>query len=66
MRRSLIPLLILALLAAAGCGSSGDDNGGQASGGGTRQVKVGVIPILDVAPIYLGKEKGSSPNGASS
>jgi NitT/TauT family transport system substrate-binding protein len=58
MRRSLVPLLILALLAAAGCGSSGDDNGGQASGGGTKQVKVGVIPIIDVAPIYLGKEKG--------
>ena len=58
MRRSLVPLLILALLAAAGCGSSGDDGGGQASGGGTRQVKAGVIPILDVAPIYLGKEKG--------
>jgi NitT/TauT family transport system substrate-binding protein len=58
MRRSLVPLLILALLGAAGCGSSGDDNGGQASGGGTKQVKVGVIPILDVAPIYLGKEKG--------
>jgi NitT/TauT family transport system substrate-binding protein len=58
MRRSLVLLVALALLAAAGCGSSGDDNGGQASGGGTKQVKVGVIPILDVAPIYLGKEKG--------
>ena len=58
MRRSLVPLLILVLLAATGCGSSGDDNGGQSSGGGTKQVKVGVIPILDVAPIYLGKEKG--------
>jgi NitT/TauT family transport system substrate-binding protein len=58
MRRSPVLLVALALLAAAGCGSSGDDNGGQASGGGTRQVKVGVIPILDVAPIYLGKEKG--------
>ena len=59
MRRPLLSLVALALLAAAaGCGSSGDDNGGQASGGGTRQVKVGVIPILDVAPIYLGKEKG--------
>src|SRR5215213_10924908 len=58
MRRPLVSLVALALLAAAGCGSSGDDNGGQASGGGTRQVKVGVIPILDVAPIYLGKEKG--------
>ena len=59
MRRPLLSLVALALLAAAaGCGSSGDDNGGQASGGGTKQVKVGVIPILDVAPIYLGKEKG--------
>jgi NitT/TauT family transport system substrate-binding protein len=58
MRRSLVLLVALALLAAAGCGSSGDDNGGQASGSGTEQVKVGVIPILDVAPIYLGKEKG--------
>jgi NitT/TauT family transport system substrate-binding protein len=59
MRRPLVSLVALALLAAAaGCGSSGDDNGGQASGGGAKQVKVGVIPILDVAPIYLGKEKG--------
>jgi NitT/TauT family transport system substrate-binding protein len=58
MRRSLISIVALVLLAAAGCGSSGDDNGGQASSGGTKQVKVGVIPILDVAPIYLGKEKG--------
>ena len=58
MRRSLVLLVAVTLLAAAGCGSSGDDNGGQASGGGTKQVKVGVIPILDVAPIYLGKEKG--------
>jgi NitT/TauT family transport system substrate-binding protein len=45
------------LLAAAGCGSSGDDSGG-AAGGGPQQVKVGIIPILDVAPIYLGKQKG--------
>ena len=58
MRRSLVSLVALVLLAAAGCGSSGDDNGGQGSSGGTKQVKVGVIPILDVAPIYLGKEKG--------
>src|SRR5215217_2214330 len=59
MRRPLLSLVALALLAAAaGCGSSGDDNGGQSSGSGTKQVKVGVIPILDVAPIYLGKEKG--------
>jgi NitT/TauT family transport system substrate-binding protein len=44
------------VLVAAGCGSS-DDEPGEASGG-AQQVKVGIIPILDVAPIYLGKEKG--------
>ena len=48
-------LAVLAALAlfAAGCGSespSGD--------GGEDEVKVGLISILDVAPIYLGKEKG--------
>jgi NitT/TauT family transport system substrate-binding protein len=58
MRRPLISLAVAALLlAAAGCGSSGDASGG-ASGGGPQQVKVGIIPILDVAPIYLGKQKG--------
>jgi NitT/TauT family transport system substrate-binding protein len=59
MRRPLILLLGVAVLAAAaGCGSSGDGGSGSGSGGGTDQVKVGVIPIVDVAPIYLGKEKG--------
>ena len=48
-------------MVAAGCGSSGDDSG-EASGGGTQQVKVGVIPIVDVAPIYLGKQKGFFTN----
>jgi NitT/TauT family transport system substrate-binding protein len=58
MRRPLLPLVVAAmLLAAAGCGSSDDGSGG-ASGGGPQQVKVGIIPILDVAPIYLGKQKG--------
>jgi NitT/TauT family transport system substrate-binding protein len=43
----------------AGCGSS-DSAGGStssASGGKTR-VTVGVIPIVDVAPLYLGQKKG--------
>jgi NitT/TauT family transport system substrate-binding protein len=58
MRRPLISLLVAAVLVvAAGCGSSDDQSGG-ASGGGPQQVKVGIIPILDVAPIYLGKQKG--------
>jgi NitT/TauT family transport system substrate-binding protein len=58
MRRPRISLVVAAvLLVAAGCGSS-DDNSGGSSGGGPQQVKVGIIPILDVAPIYLGKQKG--------
>ncbi|ROO86379.1 NitT/TauT family transport system substrate-binding protein [Actinocorallia herbida] len=40
------------LLGAAACG--GADDGGD----GDDKVKVGVIPIVDVAPIYLGKDKG--------
>jgi NitT/TauT family transport system substrate-binding protein len=57
MRRPIIPLLIVAaLLVAAGCGSSDGESGSAA--GGSRQVKVGIIPILDVAPIYLGKQQG--------
>lgn len=38
-------------LALAGCGG-----GGQA--GGPRTVQVGVIPIVDVAPVYLGMQRG--------
>ena len=57
MRRPLVSLVAVALLlVATGCGSSDDEP--PAASGGTKQVKVGVIPILDVAPIYLGKEKG--------
>lgn len=44
------------LLAAAACGSS--DSGDEPSDEGTTKVTVGIIPIVDVAPIYLGKEKG--------
>jgi NitT/TauT family transport system substrate-binding protein len=58
MRRPFILVLAVGLLlAAAGCGSSGDGDSGAASGGSS-QVTVGIIPILDVAPIYLGKQKG--------
>jgi NitT/TauT family transport system substrate-binding protein len=54
----------VALLATAACGSdSGSGGGEEAATGGSgsgdlQQVAVGVIPIVDVAPIYLGKEKG--------
>jgi len=62
MRRRLSGLAtaVLTLVALAGCGSSDTDGGGaaSASGGGTTRVTVGVIPIVDVAPLYLGQKKG--------
>jgi NitT/TauT family transport system substrate-binding protein len=56
MRRHLAVLLLSTALLATACGS--DDAGGKSSGEGPDKVTVGVIPILDVAPIYLGVEKG--------
>ena len=54
-----------ALLAAAGCGSGsggGSDTagtgGGNSQDGGMQQVTVGLIPIVDVAPVYLGQKQG--------
>lgn len=66
MRRLLAGLAAgTLLLTAAACGSSdgsggsggGSDQGGS-SGGGTVTVKLGLIPIVDVAPVYLGEKKG--------
>lgn len=49
-----------ALVTAAACGSSdgGDASDAGASSGGVTTVKVGLIPIVDVAPLYLGQKKG--------
>jgi NitT/TauT family transport system substrate-binding protein len=52
----------LALVAIVGCG--GDDEGGGGGGGGGSKaaepatIKVGTIPIGDIAPLYLGIKKG--------
>jgi NitT/TauT family transport system substrate-binding protein len=51
MRRALC-LAALLLAVPAGCG----DDGG--SGGGPATLRVGVLPIADVAPLYLGDRKG--------
>ncbi|ROO58774.1 NitT/TauT family transport system substrate-binding protein [Micromonospora sp. Llam0] len=58
MRRPLVALtLAAALLVTAACGSdsSTDEAGGTDD---VTDVTVGIIPIVDVAPIYLGEEKG--------
>jgi NitT/TauT family transport system substrate-binding protein len=52
--------LVLAVACALVVGACGDDDGGGTSGGGDEvtTLKVGVIPIADVAPLYLGIDKG--------
>ncbi|MEV7341346.1 ABC transporter substrate-binding protein [Streptomyces sp. NPDC093544] len=60
MRRLLIGLTATTVLVtASACGSSdsGSSDKGSSSGGVTT-VKVGLIPIVDVAPLYLGQAKG--------
>ncbi|MEU6521481.1 ABC transporter substrate-binding protein [Streptomyces sp. NPDC046924] len=59
MRRLSAGVAAVALLAltATACGSSGSGSSGKSSDG-TTAVKVGVIPIVDVAPIYLGEKQG--------
>jgi NitT/TauT family transport system substrate-binding protein len=54
MRRKIAALLTAPLLLAAGCGGTDD----AAAGGddGLDAVTVGVVPIVDVAPLYLGRE----------
>ena len=56
MRRPLLALLTAAtLLITTACGGAG---GTETTAEGNAKVTAGVIPIVDVAPIYLGKEKG--------
>lgn len=63
MRRRLLAALTALPLLLTACGGGEDDSAAPApagSGGATetQQVTVGVIPIVDVAPIYLGVEQG--------
>jgi NitT/TauT family transport system substrate-binding protein len=57
MRRNLTAAAVAALLGLAGCASPATD-GDESSEPASKKVTVGVIPIVDVAPIYLGKQKG--------
>ena len=56
-RRGFVLLVALACVAmlAVGCG---DDDGGGGGAGEQTTLNVGVIPIADVAPLYLGIDKG--------
>jgi NitT/TauT family transport system substrate-binding protein len=61
MRRLLATTAAVALatsLAACGGDSSDDTSGGGGGSDEVRSIRVGVIPIVDVAPIYLGVEQG--------
>jgi NitT/TauT family transport system substrate-binding protein len=59
MRRQLAALMFASMmLLGAACGSDGGGTAEPAAPGQPDKVTVGVIPILDVAPIYLGKDQG--------
>jgi NitT/TauT family transport system substrate-binding protein len=59
-RRFALPLVAAAAAVAATtfAVACGDDDDGGDGGGGAETLRVGVIPIADVAPLYLGIEKG--------
>jgi NitT/TauT family transport system substrate-binding protein len=60
MRRPLAAAALATALTVvtAGCGASAGPRSGPSSSGGVTKVTVGVIPIVDVAPAYLGKQQG--------
>src|SRR5690625_33559 len=60
MRRVAGALAIVLPLALAACGDNGggEDTASGTGGGDLTEVTVGVLPIVDVAPIYLGVEQG--------
>jgi NitT/TauT family transport system substrate-binding protein len=55
--RLVAPALALVALLVAACGGGGGGGGGSSSNGPTT-LKVGVIPIADVAPLYVGIKQG--------
>jgi NitT/TauT family transport system substrate-binding protein len=59
MRRGwLVALGVAAALVAGGCGDDEQEGGGGGGQTETTTLRVGVIPIADVAPLYLGIKQG--------
>jgi NitT/TauT family transport system substrate-binding protein len=61
LRFAVAALAAALALLAAGCGDDDGEGDGSGGGGGAPEpvtLKVGVIPIADVAPLYLGMDKG--------
>ncbi|HUG50619.1 MAG TPA: nitrate ABC transporter substrate-binding protein, partial [Terrimesophilobacter sp.] len=61
MRKSiLLGVAALSVLALSACGTTAPTNTGDSDSGSTTPTKitVGVIPIVDTAPIWLGVKKG--------
>ncbi len=54
--RGWLACLAASLLAASLTGCSGEGEGGPS--GDTLTIQVGLLPVVDVAPLYLGREKG--------
>src|SRR3954467_9349034 len=57
MRLSVVVVLISVAAVLGACGSD-DSGGGGGNSGQPATLKVGVIPIADVAPLYLGIKQG--------
>jgi NitT/TauT family transport system substrate-binding protein len=61
VRRTLISLALASTVVLAACGGGEEvsgDGGGSGDAGGLTAIRVGAIPIVDVAPLYLGIEQG--------
>jgi NitT/TauT family transport system substrate-binding protein len=61
VRRSLMSIALASTVVLTACGGGDDEaTGGTDAGGegGTTSIRVGAIPIVDVAPLYLGIEQG--------
>jgi NitT/TauT family transport system substrate-binding protein len=59
MRRTLSVGLVLIAAVLIGCGGGeGEGSSGSSAAGAPATVKVGVLPIVDVAPLYVGRKQG--------